>query len=67
MQLPSLINTSFPTKLRVSHKKLKDELSSIYKKRVTKLLNTRLDSSNLFSAVNDWVVIILTYSFGMVK
>ncbi|KAI5716587.1 hypothetical protein M8J76_009066 [Diaphorina citri] len=52
---------------KIDHGEIKRDLTTAYKKRVTKLLNTKLSAKNLISAVNMWAVPILTYSFGVIK
>lgn len=53
---------AFLQKLGISYKNLKGELSSLYK-----LLNTKLDSRNLFNTINDCAVPVLTNLFGVIK
>ena len=52
---------------RIDHTALKAEIRNIYKKRLTKLLNTKLNSRNLITAVNTYAVPVLIYSFGVLK
>lgn len=51
----------------IDHTTLKKEFKEKYRSRLTKLLNTYLNSRNLISAVNSWAVSTLTYSFGILK
>lgn len=46
---------------------MKKEFKEKYRKRLTKLLNTSLDSRNLITAINSWAVSVLTYSFGLLN
>ena len=38
-----------------------------YRKRVTKILNTKLSAKNQITVLNMWAVIVLTYSFGIIR
>lgn len=51
----------------LEHTRIKSELKQKYVQRVTKLLNTKLNSRNLTVAINTWAVPILGYSFGIIK
>lgn len=53
--------------LRIEHTKLKEQFAEKYKKRVTKILNTKLAGRNMITAINSWAVPVLTYSFGILK
>ena len=51
----------------IDHTSLKKEFTHKYKKRVTKLMNTKLSGGNIITAINTWAVPVLTYSFGILK
>lgn len=52
---------------RIDHTRLKNEYKESYRKRLTKLLNTKLSAKNLIVAINSWAIPTLTYSFGILK
>lgn len=52
---------------RIEHTKVKELLKNQYKNRLTLVLNTKLNSKNLFKAINSFVIPTLTYSFGIIK
>jgi hypothetical protein len=56
-----------PRNSSIDHSDLKKEFIGKYRKRVTKLLNTKLSAHNLVTAINSWAIPILTYSFGILK
>lgn len=51
----------------LEHTAIKGELKKRYIYRVTKILNTKLNSRNLTSAINSWAIPVLGYSFGVIK
>lgn len=51
----------------LNHTTLKQEFRDKYRQRLTKLLNTLLNSRNLTTAINTWAIPTLTYSFGILK
>lgn len=53
--------------LGIAHTALKGVFKEGYRFRLTKLLNSRLNSSNIFKAINSWAVPSLIYSFGVLK
>lgn len=57
----------FRQNTRIEHTKIKCHLTEEYKKRLSLLLKTKLNSKNLFRAINSYAIPILTYSFGIIK
>ena len=53
--------------LKIDHSQLKIKFHDEYRKRVTKIVNTKLSGKNLITAINTWAIPSLTYSFGVVK
>lgn len=53
--------------IKLDHSEIKHEFTEKYKKRVTKILNTKLAGKNIITAINSWAVPMLIYSFGIVK
>lgn len=51
----------------IDHTELKKQFVEKYKARVTKILNTKLSSKNLITALNSWAIPVLTYTFGILK
>ena len=56
-----------PQNININHTQLKKEFKEKYRARLTKLLNTKLTSKNLTTAINTWAIPILTYTFGILK
>lgn len=52
---------------KLEHTALKKSLQQHYKDRLGLLLKSKLNSKNLFKAINTFAVPILTYSFGIIK
>ncbi|XP_030747235.1 uncharacterized protein LOC115875843 [Sitophilus oryzae] len=51
----------------IDHTTIKREIREKYNTRLMKLLNTKLSGHNLIKAINAWAILVLTYSFGVVK
>ena len=51
----------------INHTEIKKELSAEYIRRVNILCKKKLNSKNLFKALNTYAVPVLTYSFGVIK
>lgn len=51
----------------LDHKTLKENLITEYKRRITSICKTRLNSKNLIKAINSYGIPILTYSFGIIN
>nr|CAI5839441.1 unnamed protein product [Callosobruchus analis] len=52
---------------KLDHTKLKTDFEEKYRRRLTKLLNSKLSAKNLFSAINSWTIPVLIYTFGVIK
>lgn len=57
----------FQQNTRINHTEIKEHIVQEYKKRLTLLMNTKLNSKNLFKAINTYAIPLLTYSFGIIK
>lgn len=57
----------FQQNTRIDHANIKKELTEKYKKRLSTVLKTRLNSRNIFKAINSYAIPLLTYSFGIIK
>lgn len=57
----------FQQNTKLSHTDIKKSLKDIYNSRLTSILKSKLNSRNLFKAINTFAIPILTYSFGVVK
>lgn len=53
--------------LSINHTDMKLKFKQQYIKRVTKMLNTKLNGKNLITAINSWAIPALTYSSGVIK
>ena len=51
----------------IDHTQQKGQFLELYRKRVTKILNSKLSRKNSIIAIKTWAVPILTYSFGTLK
>ena len=49
------------------HEKMREIVKKEYFNRLTKLLKSGLNSGNLFSAINTWVVLLFRYGAGIVE
>lgn len=52
---------------KVDHTALKTQLKEQYRKRLSKILKTELNSKNTVRAINTYAIPLLTYSFGIIK
>jgi hypothetical protein len=52
---------------KIDHTQIKKEFTQKYKKRLTKICNTKLTGGRMVEALNCWAIPVLTYSFGVVK
>ncbi|XP_078050794.1 uncharacterized protein LOC144477179 [Augochlora pura] len=57
----------FQQNTRINHTQIKSHLKKQYTQRLQTLLKTKLNSKNLFKAINTYAIPILTYSFGIIK
>lgn len=55
-----------PQHNKIPHKDIKQQLLHKYKTRLTAILNSKLNSRNIFKAINTYAIPILTYSFGII-
>ncbi|KAL1446181.1 hypothetical protein WDU94_006595 [Cyamophila willieti] len=53
--------------VKIDHTKLKNEFIEIYAKKLERVLKTKLNSINLFKAINGWAVASLSYTYGLLK
>ena len=51
----------------IRHDKVKEKVSSKFKSKLRKLLGSELNSRNLFQAINESILPLITYSFGIVN
>jgi hypothetical protein len=51
----------------LKHDIIKDKLRSQFKNRIDQILTTKLISINIIRAINTFAILLLTYSFGIVK
>lgn len=51
----------------IKHKDIKQQIRHKYTDRLQSLLKSKLNSKNLFKAINTHAIPILTYSFGVIK
>lgn len=51
----------------IEHGQMKEMLTETYKKRLRKLLKSKLSAVNMMKAVNTYAAPILSYSFGLLK
>ena len=51
----------------IKHEKMKDKIKEEYIRRLTKLLKSKLNSGNLFQAINTWAVSLYRYGAGIVE
>ena len=49
----------------IKHKEMKDEVGRKYKRRVQKILETRLNGGNLIKGINTWAISLLRYSAAL--
>ena len=47
---------------QIKHQEMKDEVTKEYKRRVRKILETKLNAGNLIKGINTWAVSLLRYS-----
>ena len=47
---------------RIKHKEMKEEVGREYKRRVRKILETKLNGGNLIKGINTWAISLLRYS-----
>lgn len=52
---------------KLNHTDIKRGVRELYEKRLNALLKSKLNSGNLFKAINTFAVPVLTYSFGVIK
>ncbi|KAL1493695.1 hypothetical protein ABEB36_009390 [Hypothenemus hampei] len=52
---------------RIVHGAMKAELTEEFRRRIRLLTKTKLNSKNLFKAINTFAVSVLGYSFGIIK
>ena len=52
---------------KMEHKLIKECLKKQFEARVTKLVKTKLSGKNLFKALNTYAILVLSYSFGVIK
>lgn len=57
----------FQQNIKIKHTDVKKQLREAYKKRLSAILKTRLNSRNLFKAINTYAIPLLSYSFGVIK
>lgn len=57
----------FHQNTRIDHTTIKKELNRQYQQRLTRVLNTKLNSKHIFKAINTFAIPLLTYSFGIIK
>lgn len=57
----------FEQNTSINHTSIKQQLKRKYKHRLTLILKSRLNSKNMFRAINAYAIPVLTYSFGIVK
>ncbi|XP_072162643.1 uncharacterized protein [Bemisia tabaci] len=57
----------FQQNRRLNHSDIKHMVQQHYEQRLRVLLRSRLNSRNLFKAINTFAVPVLTYSFGIIK
>lgn len=50
----------------IEHEKIKENICNEYKHRINKVLKSKLNSGNLFRAINTWAVSLYTYGAGIV-
>ena len=48
---------------RIKHEEMKETVTKEYKRRVRKILETKLNGSNLVKAINTWAIPLLRYSW----
>lgn len=53
--------------IKLDHTQLKQEFAEKYRRRVTKICNTKLTGKRIIDSINCWAVPVLTYSFGILK
>ena len=51
----------------IKHENMKDKIKEEYIRRLTKLLKSKLNSGNLFQAINTWAVSLYRYGAGIVE
>ena len=51
----------------IRHDKVKDKVSAKFKSKLRKLLGSELNARNLFQAINESILPIISYSFGVVN
>ena len=47
---------------QIRHQEMKDKVTKEYKRRVRKILETKLNAGNLIKGINTWAVSLLRYS-----
>ena len=47
---------------RIKHKEMKEEVGREYKRRVRKILETKLNGGNLIKGIKTWAISLLRYS-----
>lgn len=57
----------FQQNTRLDHSHIQKQLREKYKQRLCKILETRLNSKNLTTAINTFAIPVLSYSFGIIK
>ena len=50
----------------IKHQRMKETVNEEYKKRLKKLLKSKLNSGNLFQAINTWAVSLYRYGAGII-
>ncbi|XP_031333846.1 uncharacterized protein LOC116163856 [Photinus pyralis] len=57
----------FEQNTNINHSRLKQQLKDKYKHRLTLLLKSKLNSKNLFKAINTYAAPVIGYSFGIIR
>ena len=52
---------------KLNHTEIKQNIRKIYEQRLKALLKSKLNSKNLFKAINTFAIPVLTYSFGIIN
>lgn len=57
----------FEQNTRIDHSETKKYIKTQYKNRLTQILRSKLNSGNIFKAINTYAIPLLAYSFGIIR